>query len=42
MRAYDLAGIEVAYEIERLRAWRWKKTAEWMHRMNKGSTFSGK
>ncbi|KAL1610017.1 hypothetical protein SLS60_001682 [Paraconiothyrium brasiliense] len=42
LRAYDLASIEIAYEIERLRAWRFKKTAEWMRRMNKGSVFSGK
>lgn len=41
MRAYDLAEIEIAYEIERLRAWRWKKTAEWMRRMSKNSIFSG-
>ncbi|KAL5427399.1 hypothetical protein PMIN04_001413 [Paraphaeosphaeria minitans] len=42
LRAYDLASIEIAYEIERLRAWRFKKTAEWMRRMNKASLFSGK
>ncbi|KAJ4350130.1 uncharacterized protein N0V89_008751 [Didymosphaeria variabile] len=42
LRAYDLASIEIAYEIERLRAWRFKKTAEWMRRMNKVSVFSGK
>jgi hypothetical protein len=42
LRAYDLASIEIAYEMERLRAWRFKKTAEWMRRMNKDSLFSGK
>ncbi|KAF1974758.1 hypothetical protein BU23DRAFT_90524 [Bimuria novae-zelandiae CBS 107.79] len=42
LRAYDLAEIEIAYEIERLRAWRFKKTAEWMRRLNKSSVFSGK
>ncbi|OAG08394.1 uncharacterized protein CC84DRAFT_1114836 [Paraphaeosphaeria sporulosa] len=42
LRAYDIASIEIAYEIERLRAWRFKKTAEWMRRMNKTSLFSGK
>ncbi|KAF2445250.1 hypothetical protein P171DRAFT_454843 [Karstenula rhodostoma CBS 690.94] len=42
LRAYDLASIEIAYEIERLRAWRFKKTAEWMRRMNKDSVFSGR
>ncbi|KAJ4305517.1 hypothetical protein N0V90_001048 [Kalmusia sp. IMI 367209] len=42
LRAYDLADIEIAYEIERLRAWRFKKAAEWMRRINKESVFSAK
>lgn len=42
LRAYDIASIEIAYEIERLRAWRFRKTADWMRRMDKTSLFSGK
>lgn len=42
MKAYDFANIEVKYEIERVRAWRFKKVAEYMRRLDKESIFSEK
>jgi len=40
MRAYDLADIEIRYEMERLRAWRFKKVSDYMRRLNKEALFS--
>ncbi|PVI07371.1 hypothetical protein DM02DRAFT_703283 [Periconia macrospinosa] len=40
MRAYDLADIEIRYEMERLRAWRFRKVSEYMRRLNKSTVFS--
>lgn len=40
MRAYDLADIEIRSEIERLRAWRFRKVAEHMRRLSKDTMFS--
>ena len=42
MQAYELANIEVEYEIERVRAWRFKKVAEYMRRTDKDAIFSEK
>lgn len=42
MQAYDLADIEVNYEIERARAWRFKKVAEAMRRLKRNAIFSEK
>ncbi|KAF2632422.1 hypothetical protein BU25DRAFT_428276 [Macroventuria anomochaeta] len=39
-QAYALADIEISYEIERIRAWRFRKVSEYMRRLNKGSLFS--
>jgi hypothetical protein len=40
MRAYDLADIEIRFEMERLRAWRFKKVSEYMRVLNKSAMFS--
>jgi hypothetical protein len=40
MQAYALADIEVNYEIERVRAWRFKKVSEYMRRLKKDALFS--
>jgi flagellar biosynthesis GTPase FlhF len=40
MQAYALADIEVNYEIERIRAWRYRKVSEYMRRLNKDALFS--
>ncbi|KAF1959573.1 hypothetical protein CC80DRAFT_305636 [Byssothecium circinans] len=40
MRAYDLADIEIRYEMERLRAWRFRKVSDVMRRLNKNAVFS--
>lgn len=40
MRAYDLADIDIRYEMERLRAWRFRKVAEYMRRIDKNTLFS--
>jgi len=40
MQAYALADIEVNYEIERMRAWRFRKVSEYMRRLNKDGLFS--
>jgi hypothetical protein len=40
MQAFALADIEVQYEIERTRAWRFKKVSEYMRRLDKNSNFS--
>ncbi|CAI6340224.1 unnamed protein product [Periconia digitata] len=40
MRAYDLADIEIRYEMERLRAWRFRKVSDYIRRLNKTTTFS--
>jgi hypothetical protein len=42
MQAYELADIEVRYEIERVRAWRFKKVSDYMRRLDKNSIFSAK
>jgi hypothetical protein len=42
MQAYDLADIEIRYEMERLRAWRFKKVSEHIRRLNKEALFSAK
>ncbi|KAF2687213.1 hypothetical protein K458DRAFT_429165 [Lentithecium fluviatile CBS 122367] len=39
MRAYDLADIEIRYEIERICAWRFKKVSEYMRRLDKSAMF---
>jgi hypothetical protein len=40
MQAHALADIEVNYEIERIRAWRFRKVSEYMRRLNKDALFS--
>ncbi|KAF1947960.1 hypothetical protein EJ02DRAFT_364466, partial [Clathrospora elynae] len=40
MQAYALADIETNYEIERIRAWRFRKVSEYMRRLNKNTLFS--
>lgn len=40
MQAYALADIEISYEIERIRAWRFRKVSEYMRRLNSESLFS--
>jgi hypothetical protein len=40
IQAYALANIEVNYEIERVRAWRFRKVAEYMCRLKKDALFS--
>jgi hypothetical protein len=40
MQAYALADIEVNYEVERIRAWRFKKVSEYMRRLKKDALFS--
>lgn len=40
MRAYDLADMSIREEIERIRAWRFRKVAEFMRHLNKGCMFS--
>ncbi|KAH8732263.1 hypothetical protein GQ44DRAFT_697346 [Phaeosphaeriaceae sp. PMI808] len=40
MRAADMADIEVSYEMERIRAWRFRKMSEYMRRLNKDALFS--
>ncbi|KAF3049751.1 hypothetical protein E8E11_005365 [Didymella keratinophila] len=40
VEAYALADIEISYEIERIRAWRFRKVSEYMRRLDKNSNFS--
>jgi len=40
IQAYALADIEVNYEMERVRAWRFRKVSEYMRRLNGDSLFS--
>jgi hypothetical protein len=40
LQAYALADIEVNYEVERIRAWRYRKVSEYMRRLNKDALFS--
>jgi hypothetical protein len=40
MQANALADIEVNYEIERIRAWRFRKVSEYMRRLNKDALYS--
>ncbi|KAL1800409.1 hypothetical protein ACET3X_000751 [Alternaria dauci] len=40
IQAYALADIEVNYEIERIRAWRFRKVSEYMRRLNRDALFS--
>lgn len=40
MKAFAIADIETNYEIERVRAWRFRKVSEYMRRFNKDSLFS--
>lgn len=40
MQACALADIEISYEIERVRAWRFRKVSEYMRRLNKDVLFS--
>jgi hypothetical protein len=40
MRAYELADIDIRYEIERARAWRFRKVSDYMRRLNKTAIFS--
>ncbi|KAF2644594.1 hypothetical protein P280DRAFT_390970 [Massarina eburnea CBS 473.64] len=40
LRAYELADIEIRYEMERLRAWRFRKVSDFMRRLNKNAIFS--
>ncbi|KAF1933077.1 uncharacterized protein M421DRAFT_1638 [Didymella exigua CBS 183.55] len=39
-QAYALADIEISYEIERIRAWRFRKVSEYMRRLDTDSHFS--
>jgi flagellar biosynthesis GTPase FlhF len=40
MQAFALADIEVNFEVERIRAWRFRKVSEYMRRLNKDALFS--
>ncbi|KAI8937092.1 hypothetical protein NX059_006307 [Plenodomus lindquistii] len=40
MQAFAIADIEINYEIERIRAWRFRKVSEYMRRLNKDALFS--
>ncbi|KAF1842505.1 uncharacterized protein K460DRAFT_359104 [Cucurbitaria berberidis CBS 394.84] len=40
MQAHALADIEINYEIERVRAWRFRKVSDYMRRLNKDTLFS--
>jgi flagellar biosynthesis GTPase FlhF len=40
MQANALADIEINYEIERIRAWRFRKVSEYMRRLNKEALYS--
>ncbi|KAJ8117355.1 hypothetical protein OPT61_g1427 [Boeremia exigua] len=40
VQAYALADIEISYEIERVRAWRFRKVSDYMRRLDKNSLFS--
>ena len=40
VQAHALADIEISYEIERIRAWRFRKVSEYMRRLNKDALFS--
>jgi flagellar biosynthesis GTPase FlhF len=40
MQAHALADIEVNYEVERIRAWRYRKVSEYMRRLKKDALFS--
>jgi hypothetical protein len=40
MQAYALADIEINYEVERIRAWRYRKVSEYMRRLDKDAIFS--
>ncbi|USP73748.1 hypothetical protein yc1106_01022 [Curvularia clavata] len=40
LQAYALADIEINYEIERIRAWRFRKVSDHMRRLNKNALFS--
>jgi DNA polymerase III alpha subunit (gram-positive type) len=40
MQAFALADIEINYEVERIRAWRFRKVSEYMRRLNKDGLFS--
>jgi hypothetical protein len=40
IQAHALADIEINYEIERIRAWRFRKVSEYMRRLNKEALFS--
>ncbi|KAF2791475.1 hypothetical protein K505DRAFT_363785 [Melanomma pulvis-pyrius CBS 109.77] len=42
LQAYELANIELNYEIERIRAWRFRKVSEYMRRLNQDAIFSAK
>lgn len=42
IQAHALADIEMSYEIERIRTWRFKKVAEYMRRLDKDALFSEK
>jgi hypothetical protein len=40
MRAFDLADLEIRFEIERLRALRFKRVSDYMRRLGKDTVFS--
>lgn len=40
MQSFALADIEINYEVERIRAWRFRKVSEYMRHLNKDSLFS--
>lgn len=40
MQAHALADIEISYEIERIRAWRFRKVSDYMRRLDKNVLFS--
>ncbi|KAF2281578.1 uncharacterized protein EI97DRAFT_463880 [Westerdykella ornata] len=42
MQAYEFAEMEIRYEIEKARAWRWRKVSEFLRRMDAECIFSEK
>jgi hypothetical protein len=40
MQAHALADIEINYEVERIRAWRYRKVSDYMRRLDKDALFS--
>ncbi|KAF2712447.1 hypothetical protein K504DRAFT_426745 [Pleomassaria siparia CBS 279.74] len=42
LQAYELANIEINYEMEKIRAWRFRRVSEYMRRLNADALFSAK